>query len=104
MRECAVALKAAANERGYPLFLSAHVTKDNEIAGPKALEHLVDTVRRNDPSCHRKRTLRLCASRAWRRCSIWRPIGPRRVSARPTVAHALIDSETYLSSKPRMCL
>ena len=36
VRECAVALKTAATERGYPLFLSAHVTKDNEIAGPKA--------------------------------------------------------------------
>ena len=26
------------------LFLSAHVTKDGGIAGPKALEHMVDTV------------------------------------------------------------
>lgn len=42
VRECAVALQSTAKDRGMALFLSAHVTKDAEIAGPKALEHMVD--------------------------------------------------------------
>lgn len=44
VRECAVALLTCAKRLGIPLFLSAHVTKDAEIAGPKTLEHLVDAV------------------------------------------------------------
>lgn len=39
-----MALLTCAKRLGVPLFLSAHVTKDAEIAGPKTLEHLVDTV------------------------------------------------------------
>ncbi len=31
-------------ERGFPLFLVGHITKEGLIAGPKALEHLVDVV------------------------------------------------------------
>ena len=41
---CAVALTEAAKAAGYALFLVGHVTKQGLIAGPRALEHLVDTV------------------------------------------------------------
>lgn len=35
---------AFAKSSGIPVFLVGHVTKDGAIAGPKVLEHLVDTV------------------------------------------------------------
>ena len=41
---CAMALTEAAKEVGCALFLVGHVTKQGMIAGPRALEHLVDTV------------------------------------------------------------
>jgi DNA repair protein RadA/Sms len=34
----------AAKKRGFALFLVGHVTKDGQIAGPRVLEHMVDTV------------------------------------------------------------
>ncbi|GAB4084545.1 DNA repair protein RadA [Myceligenerans cantabricum] len=44
VREVAGALIAAAKERGVPVVLVGHVTKDGTIAGPRTLEHLVDVV------------------------------------------------------------
>lgn len=44
LKLCATDLSLWAKERDTILFMSAHVTKDGGIAGPKALEHLVDTV------------------------------------------------------------
>ena len=44
VRECAFALLARAKAAGMPLFLLGHVTKDGALAGPKLLEHMVDTV------------------------------------------------------------
>ncbi len=44
VRECAVALMAFAKRTGCATFLVGHVTKDGSIAGPRILEHLVDTV------------------------------------------------------------
>lgn len=44
VRECASALTAAAKQTGVPLFLVGHVNKEGGIAGPKVLEHMVDTV------------------------------------------------------------
>lgn len=41
---CAHELVSWVKERDSVLFLTAHVTKDGNIAGPKVLEHLVDTV------------------------------------------------------------
>lgn len=41
---CATALTEACKEAGCALFLVGHVTKQGLIAGPRALEHLVDTV------------------------------------------------------------
>jgi DNA repair protein RadA/Sms len=44
VRECAARLIRAAKQAGTPLFLVGHVTKEGAIAGPKVLEHAVDTV------------------------------------------------------------
>ena len=42
VRECAAALIRVAKDSGAALLLVGHVTKDGSLAGPKALEHLVD--------------------------------------------------------------
>ena len=44
VRECAARLVYLAKESGVPIFLVGHVTKEGSIAGPRVLEHLVDTV------------------------------------------------------------
>jgi DNA repair protein RadA/Sms len=44
IRECAAELQRFAKETGTPIFLIGHITKDGNIAGPKVLEHIVDTV------------------------------------------------------------
>jgi DNA repair protein RadA/Sms len=44
VREVAARLMTWAKESGTPTFLVGHVTKDGSIAGPKVLEHMVDTV------------------------------------------------------------
>ena len=44
VRECAARLVYFAKESGVPVFLVGHVTKDGHVAGPRTLEHLVDTV------------------------------------------------------------
>ncbi|MEY5017268.1 MAG: repair protein RadA [Actinomycetota bacterium] len=44
VREVAATLVRVAKERGLPLLLVGHVTKDGTIAGPRTLEHLVDVV------------------------------------------------------------
>lgn len=44
IRECAAELQRYAKETGTPVFLIGHITKDGTIAGPKLLEHMVDTV------------------------------------------------------------
>ena len=44
IRECAAELQRFAKETNIPVFLIGHITKDGSIAGPKILEHMVDTV------------------------------------------------------------
>jgi DNA repair protein RadA/Sms len=44
VREVAGQFLMLAKNRAVPVFLIGHVTKDGSIAGPKALEHIVDTV------------------------------------------------------------
>lgn len=44
IRECAAMLLRYAKESGTPVVLVGHITKDGTIAGPKVLEHIVDTV------------------------------------------------------------
>src|SRR5256712_3472856 len=44
VRESAAHLMRLAKEIGGPIFLVGHVTKEGAIAGPRVLEHIVDTV------------------------------------------------------------
>ena len=44
VRECASALLRFAKTSGVPVILIGHITKEGSLAGPKILEHIVDTV------------------------------------------------------------
>ncbi len=44
IRECAAIITKYGKDRGLPVFIVGHVTKEGSIAGPKILEHIVDTV------------------------------------------------------------
>ena len=44
VRECAARLRELAKTSGIAVFLIGHVTKEGIIAGPRVLEHIVDTV------------------------------------------------------------
>ena len=44
IRECTAELQRFAKDSNTPVFLIGHITKDGSIAGPKILEHMVDTV------------------------------------------------------------
>jgi DNA repair protein RadA/Sms len=52
VRGCAHRLVAAAKGRGVTVVLVGHVTKDGGLAGPRVLEHLVDTVLAFDGERH----------------------------------------------------
>ncbi len=61
LKLCSHELISWVKERDSVLFLTAHVTKDGNIAGPKVLEHLVDTVisfERNDEGIRFLRALK----------------------------------------------
>ncbi|MDO1445755.1 DNA repair protein RadA [Rhodocytophaga aerolata] len=44
VRECTAELMKYAKESGTPVFMIGHITKEGTLAGPKVLEHMVDTV------------------------------------------------------------
>lgn len=44
IRECAAEMQQYSKSTGTPVFLIGHITKDGSLAGPKILEHIVDTV------------------------------------------------------------
>jgi DNA repair protein RadA/Sms len=44
LKECAAEFQQFAKETNTPVFLIGHITKEGSIAGPKLLEHMVDTV------------------------------------------------------------
>ena len=44
VRECAAEIMRVAKSKGITVFLLGHVTKEGDLAGPRVLEHMVDTV------------------------------------------------------------
>ena len=64
VRECASRLQELSKTTGVSVFLVGHVTKEGTIAGPRVLEHIVDTVLHleGDPF-HRYRLLRSVKNR-----------------------------------------
>jgi len=63
MRSCAMSLVGITKRLGISLFLIGHVTKDGSIAGPKIVEHLVDTVLYFDQSGSGVRMVRAAKNR-----------------------------------------
>jgi DNA repair protein RadA/Sms len=64
VRECAASLMRLAKTSGIPTVLVGHVTKDGQLAGPRVLEHLVDTVLSFEgEGQHNVRTLRSVKNR-----------------------------------------
>lgn len=64
VRECASHLMGLAKGEGIAIFLVGHVTKEGNIAGPKVLEHMVDTVLSFEgDSNHQYRLLRALKNR-----------------------------------------
>ena len=63
LKYCSSALSTWAKENDSVLFMSAHVTKDGQIAGPKVLEHLVDAVISFEQNNDRIRFLRALKNR-----------------------------------------
>jgi DNA repair protein RadA/Sms len=52
VRDCAARLLREAKENHMPVILIGHITKDGTIAGPKVLEHIVDTVLQFEGDSH----------------------------------------------------
>jgi DNA repair protein RadA/Sms len=52
VRECAAQLLRVAKQTGIPIILIGHITKDGNLAGPKILEHIVDTVLQFEGDSH----------------------------------------------------
>jgi len=52
VRDCAAQLLRVAKTRHLPVMLIGHITKDGSIAGPKVLEHIVDTVLQFEGDTH----------------------------------------------------
>ncbi len=63
MRSCAMELIGVAKKSGASLFFIGHVTKDGTIAGPKIVEHLVDTVLYFDQTTNGVRIVRAVKNR-----------------------------------------
>ena len=64
VRECTASLLSFAKEYEMPIILIGHITKEGSIAGPKVLEHLVDTVIRFEgDQNHQYRILRALKNR-----------------------------------------
>lgn len=52
VRECAAQLLRVAKQTGVPVVLIGHITKEGNLAGPKILEHIVDTVLQFEGDSH----------------------------------------------------
>lgn len=64
VRECAGQLMGIAKNKNISIFIIGHITKDGNIAGPKVLEHMVDTVLSFDGDPHHQfRLLRALKNR-----------------------------------------
>lgn len=64
VRECGAELMKAGKGNGIPILIVAHVTKSGDLAGPKIVEHLVDTVLQfNGERSHDLRILRALKNR-----------------------------------------
>lgn len=97
VRECAAVLTHMAKSKGIALFMIGHVTKDGLLAGPRVLEHIVDTVLYFEGE-------RYCAYRVLRavknRFGSTNEIGVFEMAASGLV-EVSNPSEIFLSERPR---
>ncbi|MFA5384489.1 MAG: DNA repair protein RadA [Eubacteriales bacterium] len=64
VRECTMQLMRLAKDKGVSIFIVGHVTKEGVLAGPRLLEHIVDTVLYFEGERHQfYRILRACKNR-----------------------------------------
>jgi len=64
VRECAAQLTRLAKQTGITIVMIGHVTKDGALAGPRVLEHIVDTVLYFEGDTHSSyRLVRACKNR-----------------------------------------
>ena len=78
VRECASALLRFAKSSGVPVILIGHITKEGTLAGPKILEHIVDTVIQFEGDQHYMyRILRSIKNRFGSTAEPGRDTGPR---------------------------
>jgi DNA repair protein RadA/Sms len=72
IRETAAEFQRYAKETNTPVFLIGHITKDGAIAGPKILEHMVDTVLQFEGDRHYAyRILRTLKESIWQYMQSW---------------------------------
>ncbi|ACZ42255.1 DNA repair protein RadA [Thermobaculum terrenum ATCC BAA-798] len=96
VRDCTMALMLTAKSRNIPMFIVGHVTKEGAIAGPKVLEHIVDTVLYLEGDrAHQYRLLRAAKNRYG---------STNEVGVFEMTQEGLIDvpnpSEVFLSERP----
>ncbi len=97
VRECAGRLMRLAKEMGCAIFIVVHVTKEGSIAGPKVLEHIVDTVLYFEGE--RSNTFRILRA-AKNRFGSTNEIGVFEMSANG-MEEVKNPSEMFLSQSPR---
>lgn len=95
VRECAASLLRLAKSTGITIFIVGHVTKEGAIAGPRVLEHMVDTVLYFEGERHtRYRVLQAVKNR----------FGPLEIGVYEVGQFGLTDipnaSELFLSERP----
>lgn len=95
VRECAASLLRLAKSTGITIFIVGHVTKEGAIAGPRVLEHMVDTVLYFEGERHtRYRVLQAVKNR----------FGPLEIGVYEVGQQGLTDipnaSELFLSERP----
>ncbi|NQT29656.1 MAG: DNA repair protein RadA [Candidatus Saganbacteria bacterium] len=97
VRECAGYLVRIAKASGIPVFIVGHVTKEGSIAGPRILEHVVDTVLYFEGERHKQyRILRVTKNRF----GSTNEIGIFEMKSKGLVEVAN-PSEVFLSERPK---
>jgi Predicted ATP-dependent serine protease len=72
VRECAARILKFAKESGIPVLVIGHINKEGSIAGPKVLEHIVDTVLQFEGDQHYMyRILRSIKKSFWKYVGTW---------------------------------
>lgn len=98
VRECAAYLTILAKQTGVTIFIVGHVTKEGSVAGPRTLEHIVDTVLYFEGESHKQyRMLRGQKNRF----GSTNEVGIFEMTGKG-LAEVANPSEVFLSERPQM--